>query len=521
MKTSTITKIAVVMALLFAFASLPAFGQSNWLRNSNIADPLDRVIDGINKSVLYLSTTGDNTRLVWRNDEALNPEIERTLDGAWPAESKIAVLVSTDKNNPGAYPELAKYVEDKIKANLSESGRYTFIDYRDNTEFVFPGELIIGKNINTVKPAGQALGAQIVIYVNFSFGRFNTVTASVWSEKYPDDETPLFNSLTDSNRNSVRIQLSGVILTLGPAPSKEPDILFSLKTKFAFYPEQIQFGDIPVYPYGDHAASGYSLQLEMGMDLFKKVNLLMNFGIDPFGLNNADIDINKLLKIAGSLGTKYFGIVYEYRSTVSPTITIDQNISKDSTDDWYFPQDGEELNSYLTIGTLGLVTPALFGIFQLGLVWNSVSANLCIETDKDSDNPTAPRIAYMDKDRSFNTYGVRLALRTDEFVDKFNVGKAQFVTNTFFDFTYGSATLSDEAKNALGLESNTWAVWLMNFRVNMGLAWKKEISAKRSVTYGVGLDWLSSSVSSADTLQYGMVPNSNMFGIYASLGLVL
>jgi hypothetical protein len=315
-----------------------------------------------------------------------------------------------------------------------------------------------------------------------------------------------------------------ITLTSFPAfcQQNERDPFFSVNAQFSYYPSFIQVDQVvstdPVYPYGFSPAAGYSIQLGMGIKLFRTVNVFLDFGLD-------DPYMSKAMQIAGKIGTKYFDVMYIYKSTFFPSKTIDAAdvLPGDEYDQWYFPQDGEELESKLNVGTLALMSPQFFEAFQAGFIWNSINANLGLQSE---EKISGRYVAYLDIDRHFNTYGIRLALDlTDLFhlpyyTGNKGMGKLKLIGNTYFDISWGNVTLSNEAVDAVGFSSSEKLILYSVVRCNFGIAWEKGISAKRSITYGFGLDFFHTNIH-FDASKYGAVNDPATFGIFALVGLVL
>jgi hypothetical protein len=292
---------------------------------------------------------------------------------------------------------------------------------------------------------------------------------------------------------------------------------------FSYFPSFIQVDRMistdPVYPYGFSTAAGYAIQLGMGLKLFNTVNVFLDFGLnDPY--------VSKAMKLAGKIGTKYFDVIYVYKSTFFPKRTIDAaTVPPDDEDgQWRFPQDGEELESKLNVGTLALMGPRFIrGAYQAGFVWNSIDANLGLQ----SGEPIAGRyVAYLDMDRKLNAYGIRLAVDWSEFhhlpyySGNGGMGKLKLIGDTYFDWSFGKVTLSNKAVDAVGFSSSENLVIYSVCRGNFGIAWEKGISAKRSITYGFGLDFFYTSIK-VYASKHNAVNDPAAFGIFALVELVL
>jgi hypothetical protein len=306
------------------------------------------------------------------------------------------------------------------------------------------------------------------------------------------------------------------------ANENERDPIFSVNAMFSYFPSFIQVDQVvstdPVYPYGFSPAAGYSIQLGMGLKLFNTVNTFFDFGLD-------DPYMSKAMKIAGKIGIKYFDVMYIYKSTFFPKKTIDAAavLADDEDDQWYFPQDGEELESKLNVGTLALMSPQFGEAFQLGFIWNSINANLGLQSEKEI---SGRYIAYLDTDRTFNTYGIRLAL---DYTDLYHfpyytgnegMGKLKLIGDTYLDWSWGNVTLSNEAADAVGFSSSENLITYFVIRGNFGIAWEKGISAKRSITYGFGLDFFYTRIHFSAS-KYDAVNDPATFGIFALIELVL
>jgi hypothetical protein len=227
----------------------------------------------------------------------------------------------------------------------------------------------------------------------------------------------------------------------------------------------------PAYPYGFSPAAGYAIQFGMGLKLFNMVNTFFDFGLN-------DPVMGKAMKIAGKIGIKYFDVMYTYKTSISPQKTIDAAdvVPADEYDQWYFPQDGKELESKLNIGTLALMGPRFSKGFQAGFIWNSITANLGVQSDK---KISGHYIAYLDTDRNFNTYGVRLALdkaalyEYPAYSDK-GMGKMKIISDSYIDWSWGNFTPSKEAANVVGISSSETSITYLVIRGNLGLSWEKE-----------------------------------------------
>jgi hypothetical protein len=306
------------------------------------------------------------------------------------------------------------------------------------------------------------------------------------------------------------------------ANKNERDPFFLINAQFSYFPSFIQVDQVvstdPVYPYGFSPAAGYAIQLGMGLKLFSTVNAFLDFGLnDPY--------ISKAMKIAGKIGTKYFDVMYIYKSTFFPKKTIDaaSGLADDEEDQWYFPQDGEELESKLNVGTLALMSPRFFEALQVGFIWNAINANLGIQSEKEISERY---VAYLDMDRNFNTYGFRLAV---DYADLYHypyytgnegMGKLKLIGDTYLDFSWGNVTLSNEATDAVEFSSSENPIFYFVVRGNFGIAWEKGISAKRSITYGFGLDFFYTQIRLSAS-KYEAVNDPASFGIFARVELLL
>ena len=297
---------------------------------------------------------------------------------------------------------------------------------------------------------------------------------------------------------------------------KERAPIFSVNAQFSYFPSFIQvdgiIGTEPVYPLDFSPAPGYSIQLGMGIKLFSMVNAFFDFGLnDPY--------MSRAMKIAGKIGTKYFDVMYIYKSTFFPKETIDAAdvLPSDEYDKWYFPQNGEEQEAKLNVGTLALMSPRFFQAFQIGFIWNSISANVGIQSEKEI---FGRYVAYLDNDRNFNTYGLRLSL---DLVDLYHfsyfsgnkgMGKMKLIGKEYIDWSWGNVILSNEAVNVVGFSDNKKLVSYLVIRGNVGIAWEKGIGAKRSITYGFGLDFFGQYIKFTDS-KYMLVNDPATFGIFA------
>jgi hypothetical protein len=307
------------------------------------------------------------------------------------------------------------------------------------------------------------------------------------------------------------------------ANETEKDPFFSIKTQFSYFPAFVQNNEIvistePAYPYGFSPAPGYAIQFGMGLKLFKMVNTFFDFGLN-------DPAMSKAMNIAGKIGTKYFDVMYTYKITNFPQKTIDVTdvVPADEYDQWYFPQNGRELESKFNVGTLALMSPRFFKAFQAGLIWNSITANLGVQSDKEI---SGRYIAYLDTDRNFNTYGIRLALdrvalENGTFLSgNEGMGKMKFIYDTYVDMSWGNFTLSKEAADAVGISDGKTGVTYIVVRANYGLGWEKSFSGKMSLNYGLGLDFFSTNINS-DASKYGAINDPAAFGIFVRLELIL
>ena len=307
----------------------------------------------------------------------------------------------------------------------------------------------------------------------------------------------------------------------GNGGEKESASVFSFNVQFSYFPSFIQLDGViitePVYPLGFSPAPGYSIQLGMGLKLFSTVNALFDFGLD-------DPYMSKAMKIAGKIGTKYFDVMYIYKSSFFPKKTIDASdvLPSDEYDQWHFPQNGEEQEAKFNVGTFALMGPQFFEAFQIGFIWNSISANVGLQSAKEI---SGRYVAYLDNDRNFNTYGLRLSLDLIDFYHfpyysgNEGMGKMKLIGNIYIDTSWGNVTLSDEAVNIVGFSDNKKLVSYFVARGNFGLGWEKGIGSNRSITYGFGLDFFSTVIKFTDS-KYSLVNDPAVFGIFALVGLV-
>jgi hypothetical protein len=337
-------------------------------------------------------------------------------------------------------------------------------------------------------------------------------------------------------KNKISVLFVAIILTSFPAFGQQEDRqedpaaadenksapFFSINAQFSYFPSFIQVPPVittdPVYPYGFAPAAAYSIQLGMGLKLFNMVNAFLDFGLD-------DPYMSKALSIAGKIGTKYFDVIYTYKGIFFPKRTIDAaaTLPDDEYGKWRFPQDGKELESKLNVGTLAIMSPRFGEAFQVGFIWNSISANLGLQSEKEISGQT---VAYMDIDRNFNTYGLRLALDLAElyhlpyYTGNNGMGKLKLIGDLYIDVSLGNVTLSNEAADAVEFSGREKLITYFVVRGNYGIAWEKEISAQRSITYGFGLDFFSTNLHFNNS-NNAAINDPAVFGIFVLLGLVL
>ena len=287
----------------------------------------------------------------------------------------------------------------------------------------------------------------------------------------------------------------------------------SINAQVSYFPSFIQTDFMvtttPVYPYGFHQAAGYAVQLGIGLKLFNKINTVFDFALD-------DPHMTTAMKIAGLLETEYFDIIYTYKSTFFPEKRIDTRTTLPSSeyDKWYFPQEGEKLKAKLDVGTLALMSPRFWNVYKIGFIWNSVDANLCLQSNKMIDGRY---VAFMDVDRHFNTYGIRLAMNLPThglILYSGTIGTVKAISNTYLDLSWGKVNLSDEAITAIGIKNNESDISNLTIRANFGLIVEKEYPTKSIFSYGLGIDFY----------YIGVTNNINdpaTFGIFALVGLTI
>jgi len=136
----------------------------------------------------------------------------------------------------------------------------------------------------------------------------------------------------------------------------------------------------------------YNLQLSMGLDLYKKVNALVDFNIK-------DQNMKKAIQIASKIGAKWFGIQFDYEKAEGKMAWIKSPVTYMND----LPQTFEH-----TIKTVGLMSPSLNynGYeFRGGFIWVSIDTPttlLFIE-----NNGGYHRIYY--EQNPFNMYGLRIS----------------------------------------------------------------------------------------------------------------
>jgi hypothetical protein len=114
----------------------------------------------------------------------------------------------------------------------------------------------------------------------------------------------------------MKVKLFALVMMAGlclPAFSEDEPIVFDTSAAFSWYP----FPDFAI----DGAALepddfNYNLQLSMGVKLFSKVSTYLDIDVD-------DLTMKKMVDIAGSIGSKYFGVQFDYHR-ISGNLTWDE-----------------------------------------------------------------------------------------------------------------------------------------------------------------------------------------------------
>ena len=90
--------------------------------------------------------------------------------------------------------------------------------------------------------------------------------------------------------------------------SLDKPVIFDTAAAFSWYPLNNFAGAM-----NEEGGFNYNLQLSMGLKLFKKMSAYVNMDID-------DPTMKKLINVAGALGSKYFGVQFDYHKVRGESI---------------------------------------------------------------------------------------------------------------------------------------------------------------------------------------------------------
>jgi hypothetical protein len=226
----------------------------------------------------------------------------------------------------------------------------------------------------------------------------------------------------------VKLKLFALIIIAGhclPLFSLDKSIIFDTGAAFSWYP----YNDFADFFDAEHL--NYNLQLNMGLKLFEKVSTYFNLDID-------DPTMKKFINIAGSIGSKYFGIQLDYHK-VSGRLNWEEywhNVNTSQTLDVDFNQHWTTVALIFPriMSKPGNIGDMLGGDILFGFFWNHSTIPLTI--DRNESNTLEALSSTLDPEFVSNTWGLRFSITQDMITKHRTIAEIFDLPNLPFDIFY-------------------------------------------------------------------------------------
>ena len=198
----------------------------------------------------------------------------------------------------------------------------------------------------------------------------------------------------------------------------------------------------------------HSLSLNMGFNVFKYLNLGIDFGIKDFNVAGKNVEFTDIINLGGKIGFKWASITIDYRFNNGYLTFLSDNEEKKEAVEKIKNDPIAGTQPYLNYGkqlnriesrTVALMF-STFNWLNLGLMWTNMTGAAVIKD------------RYLDPHLQIDTFGLRAYLRIDHFtlhdwdvVEELPKEGDYFfgiILDTYFDLGFGFCTVSPEVEAA-------------------------------------------------------------------------
>ena len=428
---------------------------------------------------------------------------------------KTVMLIYTD------YPALTEYIINTIKTNITRGRNYIFINSAEHG--IVPDKPL---SIDEAKEIGKSLGADLVIRANVSpiQGKAHI------SLRYHDfTRNKSEGGMYDISASKIRVSMLVGSQTNTAKTAKTEAGDDEAPAKFTFHItytgasndiDEIRDEKIPMDYF---TTSQQALSLDMGLNLFKYLNLVLDFGIKDFNFAGKNVKFTDIINLGGKIGFKWASIVIDYRFINGDVEFPSKKETKAESVAGIIPNQ-PYIDYGRQFGRVESRTVALMfstsNIFNLGIIWNNATGASMIQNK------------YFDPHIQTDTFGVRAHLRMDHFnkfwdddwvVDASKNIYWSFIANLYVDLAFGKATLSADVEkaikndNIIKFKDIDLDVMYNGVRGMLGIHFVQELSNNRYIEIiGLGLDINGGGTTAAD-MGFG----STVIGAFVRIGFAL
>ena len=320
-------------------------------------------------------------------DTAISHSVDRIKTFTNNAGLKTVILVYTE------YPALTEYVHEEIRKSLSEAN-YVIVSQEEHG-IVLTSALDTSQAYQTM----TELGVQLII-----FGRIaeRSTSCELWIRAMVPTARNYSDQGTERRLYEIPRQF---IVTPEQFAAEQAEAEAKKAAAAAFDEEPAKFMFNATYsganskyrdePHGFNNTEQHSLQLAMELNVFKILNLGLDFGIKDFNWGGKNIKFTDIMNIGGMLGFKWASIVIDYRFNNGFFYEYENEAEPDTS-------TGKR-DVRIESRTVALMF-STFKILNLGLIWTNATGS----DKKDSGG-------YDDPYYEVNTFGIRAHLRMDYF----------------------------------------------------------------------------------------------------------
>ena len=454
-------------------------------------------------------------------DDAINLGIDKVRRNTADAGQKVVILIFSPE-----YPHLADYVVDKIAANLTTKGNFSLVS-QDEHDIKLTKYRRDTDAFTDAQEIAQNLDVQLVIQVFLS----DWVSEGLFPKKgtsFRVDYTELTAPETFNNgsfqlwdvavpKNTLAASNNSDTKGLNTERSEDDPPAFMLHVTYSGANNKVDEVRDAKIPMDYFTTSQHSLSLAMGLNVFKILNLGIDFGIKDFNFGGKDIKFTDIVNLGGMIGINWASIVLDYRFINGDVEFPSKKDGKAESVAGIAP-GWQPYNQFSRVEsrTVALMA-APFKWLGLGLIWNNATGASMVQNK------------YFDPKVETNTFGVRAHVSFDHFSKPLEMGWAVgesediywcLIADLYIDLAFGKATLSSDVEKAikqgsiLKMKDVDLGVMYNGVRGMLGAHLVKQPAENRYwEIIGVGLDINGGGTTAAD-VSFG----STVIGVFVRMG---